>query len=234
MAPIMILLLGVAPVTAVGTDLWFAGITKSIGGLIHHAGGNADLRVAKWLWLGSIPFAVVTLALLNAEGSRQLSSGFVTQALGAVLVVTALATFFRQSLQGQGERLRVRSRKAFKRLQIPLTVIAGAILGVLVTLTSVGAGALCATVLVFLYPVRLKLKKVVGTDIVHAVPLTLVAGVGHLWMGNVDGRLLVSLLSGSIPGIIVSSLLVHNVNERTIRVALAAVLMIVGGRLAIG
>jgi uncharacterized membrane protein YfcA len=85
-----------------------------------------------------------------------------------------------------------------------------------------------------LYPVRLKLKKVVGTDIVHAVPLTLVAGVGHLWMGNVDGRLLVSLLSGSIPGIIVSSLLVHNVNERTIRVALATVLMIVGGRLAIG
>lgn len=234
MAPIMILLLGVSPVTAVGTDLWFAGITKSVGGAIHHAGGNADLRVVKWLCLGSIPFAVLTLLFLNAAVAQQIKQGMVAQALGAVLIVTALATIYRRSLQRYGDRLRANSHRAFKRLQIPLTIVAGAILGILVTLTSVGAGALCATVLVFLYPLRLKLNKVVGTDIIHAIPLTLIGGVGHLWMGNFDARLLVSLLSGSIPGIIVGSLLVHKVNERTMQVALASVLVVVGAKLVLG
>lgn len=234
MAPIMILLLGVAPVTAVGTDLWFAGITKSVGGAIHHSGGNADVRIVKWLCIGSIPFAALTLCLLNAAGAQQIKQGFVTQALGAVLVATAVATFCRRSLQRYGKRLRSKSREAFKRFQVPLTITAGAILGVLVTLTSVGAGALCATILVFLYPLRLKLNKVVGTDIVHAVPLTLTAGLGHLWMGNVDGKLLLSLLSGSIPGIIIASLLVHKVNELAIQLALAGVLVIVGTKLLLG
>lgn len=234
MAPIMILMLGVAPVTAVGTDLWFAGITKSVGGVIHHAGGNADLRVVRWLCLGSIPFAVLTLFFLNAAGAQEIKQGLVTQALGTVLIATAAATFYRRSLQRCGKRLQSKSREAFKRFQVPLTITAGAILGMLVTLTSVGAGALCATILVFLYPLRLKLNKVVGTDIVHAVPLTLTAGLGHFWMGNVDGVLLVSLLSGSIPGIIIASLLVHKVNELAIQLALAGVLLIVGAKLLLG
>jgi uncharacterized membrane protein YfcA len=233
MAPIMILLLGVAPVTAVGTDLWFAGITKSIGGLIHHAAGNADLRIVKRLCLGSIPFAVLTLLFLNYVGAGQIKQGTVTQALGAVLIVTAFATFFRRSLQRYGEQLRGNAQQAFKRFQLPMTIAAGAVLGVLVTLTSVGAGALCATILVFLYPFRLKLKKVVGTDILHAIPLTLIAGLGHLWLGTVDGPLLASLLTGSIPGIIIGSLLVHKVDERAIQVALGAVLAIVGARLLV-
>lgn len=231
MAPIMILLLGVSPVTAVGTDLWFAGITKTVGGVIHHAGGNADLRVIKWLCLGSIPLAILTLLFLNAAGAQRINQGLIIQALGTVLIITAIATFCRRSLQRYGVQLRLNSKEAFKRFQIPLTIAAGAILGVLVTLTSVGAGALCATILVFLYPLRLKLKKVVGTDIVHAIPLTIIAGLGHLWLGNVDGRLLLSLLTGSIPGIIAGSLLVHKVNERVIQHALAAVLIIVGGKL---
>jgi uncharacterized protein len=231
MAPIMILLLGVAPVTAVGTDLWFAGITKSVGGMIHHAGGNADLRVVKWLCLGSIPLAILTLLFLHAVGGQQIKQGLVSEALGAVLIATAVATLFRRSLQRYGEQLRLNSQEAFKRFQVPLTIGAGAILGILVTLTSVGAGALCATILVFLYPLRLRLKKVVGTDIVHAIPLTIIAGLGHLWLGNVDGRLLASLLIGSIPGIIIGSLLLHRVNERMIQVALAAVLIVVGTKL---
>ena len=107
-----------------------------------------------------------------------------------------------------------------------MTIAAGALLGVLVTLTSVGAGALCATILVFLYPLRLKLKKVVGTDILHAIPLTLTAGLGHLWLGNVDGLLLVSLLTGSIPGVILGSMLVHKVNDRFIQIGLAGVLVL--------
>lgn len=233
MAPIMILVLGVAPVTAVGTDLWFASITKAVGGAVHHSRGNADLRIVKWLCIGSIPFALLTLLVLSLLHAGQIKQGLVAQALGAVLVLTAVATMFRRRLHVFGRQLRLNSAIHFKSFQKPLTIAFGAVLGVLVTLTSVGAGAMCATVLVFLYPLRLKLNRVVGTDIVHAIPLTLVAGLGHLWLGNVDGWLLVSLLSGSIPGIIIASLLANKVNERVIQVALSAVLLVVGARLLV-
>jgi uncharacterized protein len=231
MAPIMILFLGIAPVTAVGTDLWFAAITKLVGGSIHHARGNADLRIVKWLCLGSIPLTIVTLFALSLSHHDQIKQGFISQALGAVIVLTAIATFCRKALHHYGDRLRRNRRVRFKKFQIPLTIVAGALLGVLVTLTSVGAGALCATILIFLYPLRLNMRKVVGTDILHAIPLTFVAGCGHLWLGNVDGNLLVSLLSGSIPGIVIGSNLVHKVNERVIQIALACVLVVVGVRL---
>lgn len=231
MAPIMILFLGVTPITAVGTDLWFAAITKLVGGSIHHSRGNADVRIVKWLCIGSIPLATATLIVLGLSHRDQIKQGFVTEALGAVIILTAVATLFRKSLHHYGERLRRNRKVKFKKFQVPLTVTAGALLGVLVTLTSVGAGALCATILIFLYPLRLDMRKVVGTDILHAIPLTFVAGIGHLWLGNVDGNLLVSLLSGSIPGIILGSSLVHRVNERFIQVALAMVLIVVGSKL---
>lgn len=231
MAPIMILFLGVAPVTAVGTDLWFAAITKAVGGTVHHRRGNADLRVVKWLCMGSIPAALVTVLGLSHFHGGQIKGGLVTELLGAVLLLTAAATIFRSKIRQIGRHLRLKRRIRFKELQFPLTVTAGAILGVLVTLTSVGAGALCATVLVFLFPVRLKVHQIVGTDIVHAIPLTLVAGLGHLWLGNVDGSLLISLLSGSIPGIVVASMATSKVSEQTIQTALSAVLLIVGLRL---
>jgi uncharacterized protein len=233
MAPIMILLLGVVPITAVGTDLWFAGITKMVGGSIHHNRGNADLRTVKWLCIGSIPLAAMTLFALSSTNQNQIKQGFVTEALGAVIILSAIATLYRKSLHRYSEQLRQNTRVPYKRFQIPLTIAAGALLGVLVTLTSVGAGALCATILIFLYPGRLSVRKVVGTDILHAVPLTFVAGIGHLWLGNVDGNLLVSLLSGSIPGIVIASNLVHKVNERIIQVALAGVLIFVGLRLVL-
>jgi uncharacterized membrane protein YfcA len=169
MAPILILLLGVAPVTAVGTDLWFAAITKTVGGSVHHARGNADLTIVKRLCIGSIPLAVLTLLVLSLTHTEHIDQGIVAQALGAVLVVTAIATFFRHRLKLYGEQLKRNSAVPFKAFQVPLTIAAGALLGVLVTLTSVGAGALCATILVFLYPGRLHLKKVVGTDILHAI-----------------------------------------------------------------
>jgi len=227
----MILILGVAPVTAVGTDLWFASITKAVGGAVHHSRGNADLRIVKWLCIGSIPFALLTVLVLGMFHAGQIKQGFVAQTLGAVLILTAVATMFRRRLHYLGKQLRVNSAIHFKAFQIPLTVFFGAVLGVLVTLTSVGAGAMCAAVLVFLYPMRLKLNRVVGTDIVHAIPLTLVAGLGHLWLGNVDGWLLLSLLSGSIPGIILASMLAHKADERVIQIALSGVLLVVGARL---
>jgi len=131
-------------------------------------------------------------------------------------------------IQRAAARVTPAGRIAYKRVQPGLTVVAGAVLGVLVSLTSVGAGALGATLLLALYPRRMTPARLVGTDIVHAVPLTLVAGIGHLWMGNVDGLLLVSLLVGSIPGILIGSFLATRVSGNVIRPFLALVLVASG------
>lgn len=234
MAPVLILLFGVAPTTAVGTDLWFAGVTKSVGGAIHHAKNNADLKVVARLMAGSIPAAIATLVVLNAMHWGQVKQGWLPLTLGVVLFATAVATFARPSLNrwvANQAATRTLPLRRLRPLQLALTIFAGAVLGVLVTLTSVGAGALGATLLVFLYPGRLNAKQIVGTDIVHAIPLTLVAGMGHLVIGSVDGLLLLNLLIGSIPGIVIASLLVHRVSERLVRFALSVVLVLVAARL---
>jgi uncharacterized membrane protein YfcA len=232
MAPLLILVFGVAPTTAVGTDLWFACATKTVGGAIHSAKNNADFRVVGRLMLGSMPAAIATLLVLNAMHWSQVKQGWLLITLGLVLVATAVATIVRPALHRW-----IMARGGAdgflgpNRLQLPMTILAGAVLGVLVTITSVGAGALGATLLVFLYPVRLDTKQIVGTDIVHAIPLTLVAGIGHLLIGSVDVHLLLNLLIGSIPGIIVGSLLVHFVSDKLVRFALSIVLVLTGVRL---
>jgi hypothetical protein len=234
MAPILILIFGVSPATAVGTDLWFAGITKSVGGAIHHAKQCADWEVVRRLAVGSVPAAVITLAVLHALDWTQVKQGWLPVALGLVLLATAVATMARPRLHRYILDRQRRGRSAGAvAWQAPLTVAAGAILGVLVTLTSIGAGALGATLLVFLYPVRLSTKQIVGTDIVHAVPLTLVAGIGHLFIGSVDGWLLLNLLVGSIPGIIIGSLLVHRISDTVVRMGLALILVFAGARLVV-
>lgn len=230
MAPLLILIFGVAPTTAIGTDLWFAGTTKTVGGAIHSAKNNANLRIVGRLMVGSIPTAIATLVVMNAMHWDQVRNGWLPITLGLVLLATAVATIARPSLH-RWVLANVKENGLARWLQLPLTILAGAILGVLVTITSVGAGALGATMLIFLYPMRLNSKQVVGTDIVHAIPLTFVAGIGHLLIGSVDGHLLVNLLIGSIPGIIIGSLLVHKVSEKLIRFALSGVLIIAGARL---
>ena len=231
MAPVLILIFGVAPTTAIGTDLWFAGTTKTVGGAIHSAKNNADLRIVGRLMIGSIPAAIVTLAVMNAMHWDQVRSGWLPITLGLVLVATAVATIARPTIHRWVLARADREDGPAHGLQLPLTILTGALLGVLVTITSVGAGALGATLLIFLYPLRLNSKQVVGTDIVHAIPLTFVAGIGHLLIGSVDGHLLVNLLIGSIPGIIIGSLLVHRVSEKLVRLTLSAVLVLAGTRL---
>lgn len=231
MAPLMILLLGVAPTTAVGTDLWFAGITKMVGGSIHHSQGHADWQVVRRLAWGSLPAAILTLWFLSTTDTHQLKSGFVVQALGAVLVLTAFVTLMHSRIYVAAAGLEGDRIESYRRFLPGLTVLAGAILGVVVTLTSVGAGAIGATLLVTLYPLRMTPKKVVGTDIVHAVPLTLLAGIGHFWMGNVNFKLLVTLLAGSIPGIIIGARLTRYLNTTFMRIALAGMLFFSGARL---
>lgn len=231
MTPILVLLFGVSPAAAVGTDLWFAAITKLVGGVVHHNKGTVDWEVFRRLCWGSIPASIATLAWLHFSGSSKLQSSVLMSALGVVLLLTAVAMVFKKRTQAYGLKVRALAPEGFKRAQPGMTVVAGAILGLLVTLTSIGAGALGAVMLVYLYPRRMKPARLVGTDIVHAIPLTIVAGTGHLMMGNVNLPLLGYLLLGSIPGIVVGSMVGSKLPENALRMAIAALLVIAGVKL---
>jgi uncharacterized protein len=231
MTPILVLLFGVAPSAAIGTDLWFAALTKIVGGTVHHKQGRVDKEVLKLLCMGSLPAAITTLVWLHTGEGSKVQNALLLNALGVVLLLTALAMLFKKRAQAFGQRLRTVSPLDFKQWQPALTVLAGVILGVLVTLTSIGAGALGTVMLVYLYPFRMTPTRLVGTDIVHAIPLTIVAGTGHLLLGNVNLLLLGQLLLGSVPGIVVGSLLAGKLPERGLRVAIAAVLVLAAFKL---
>jgi uncharacterized membrane protein YfcA len=230
MTPLLILLFGIHPVAAVGTDLLYAAVTKSVGTLVHGFTHTVDWRVVRRLATGSVPMAILTLVVLSFfDLSGAPAARLTSRALGAALLVTALALVFRAALLAyfgtHFPDLRLRRTGA-------LTVVTGGILGVLVSISSVGAGAIGVIALVILYP-RLSTPRIVGSDIAHAVPLTLIAGTGHWILGSVDTVILGSLLTGSIPGIVVGSWMAIRVPERVLRLALAAVLFIAGGRLVI-
>lgn len=228
MTPIMVLLFGVAPATAVGTDLWFAAITKMVGGWVHGKKGTIDWEVLRRMFYGSIPAALLTLLWLHWSGVHKSQSSLIVHVLGGVLILTSFASVFRPRFQAFGERLRKGRPIEFKSVQAPATVICGAILGFLVTFTSIGAGALGAVMLLYLYPLRMTPMRLVGTDIVHAIPLTVLAGTGHLLMGNVNFSLLGTLLIGSIPGILIGSLASTYAPEKFLRTMISIVLVAVG------
>ncbi len=230
MSPILILLFGVAPATAVGTDLWFAAVTKTVGGAIHHRHDNADWQVARRLWLGSIPATLATLWWLWSHHRAAEKGGMIVTVLGVALVLSAAFTPFRARLVARAARS---EGGGLPRWQPALTVAAGALLGALITLTSVGAGALGASLLLLLYPVRLTPKRLVGTDILHAVPVALIGGIGHAMIGNIDLALLGALLAGSVPGVAIGSTLAARVSDRVVTPALALVLLVVGVRLLV-
>ncbi len=226
MAPILILLFGINPAVAVGTDLWFAAITKAVGGSVHHRLGSVDWRLVRRLATGSIPAAVLTLIWLWLFEGGRMESALLMRLLGAALLLTAVLMLLKPRIRPALAVLRAKMGQNVRRQQLALTVLGAAAIGVLVTLTSVGAGALVAVMLAMLYPLRLGTKTIVGTDIMHAVPLTLVAAGGHAALGNFDGWLLASLLLGSIPGIVVGSLVSGKVNEDWVRYALSAMLVV--------
>ena len=231
MTPILVLLFGTAPAVAVGTDLWFAAITKMAGGAMHHRRGGVDWQVVRRLSLGSLPTAVATLLWLHFSGAGRVTHGWLMTSLGGVLLLTSLAMLFKQRMHAYAQSLRTETPQAFRRAQPALTVAAGAILGLLVTLTSVGAGALGTVMLVYLYPRRMTPARLVGTDITHAVPLTVVAGTGHLLLGNVNLALLGLLLLGSLPGVLLGSHFSTKAPEGLLRMAIAAILALVGIKL---
>ena len=229
MTPLLVLFFGIAPATAVGTDLLYAAITKMGGVWVHGRRSNVDWKIVGLLALGSLPSSLITVWVLKrfAVEAAQFNS-LITTTLGIALILTALVLIFRDRLQKfvkhhVGELWH-------ERHPVPATVATGLLLGVLVTISSVGAGALGVAALTFLYP-RLAAVKIVGTDIAHAVPLTAVAGLGHMALGTVDLTLLGSLLLGSLPGIYLGSHVGVRIQERTLRQVLASMLVLIGGRL---
>jgi uncharacterized protein len=226
MTPILILLFGIHPVTAVGTDLLYAAATKSAGTLVHGLHGAIAWRVVARLAAGSVPMTALTLFTLSRFPPYS-AAGLINAVLGTALFATAAALIFRRRLVALyathiGE-LDLRHTRA-------LTIATGAIIGILVSISSVGAGAIGATALILLYP-RLSMARIVAIDIAHAVPLTLAAGIGHWMMGTIDWRLLGALLLGSLPGIALGSHVATRVPDTVLRIALAVTLAIVGGRL---
>ena len=228
MTPILVLIFGLAPQIAVGTDLVFAAATKSVGVVVHGFHGTIDWNVFRRLSYGSLPAALVTVSFLYQNNLPVMNQDLIIHVVGLAIVVTSVGLLFRPTIYRLSRNPRIDESTAFNRLQGPFTVLAGAILGVMVTLTSIGAGTLGATFLVFLYPLRMKPATLVGTDIAHAIPLALVAGAGHLAIGNVDFTLLQNLLIGSIPGIILGSLISTRTPDHLIRYALAIILLLVG------
>lgn len=226
MTPILLIVFGIAPTTAVATDLWFAALTKLAGARIYHEAGQVDWQIAKRLWAGSLPVALLVV-LIVSMGNPVTKLEWLTKVIGIVVFMTALGLLLAPRLQAMAKGKRLDSPKSFKALQPKLTIVAGAILGISVALTSIGAGALGSVMMIYLYPLRMTPHRLVATDLVHAIPLAVVAGLGYLVAGMVDWKMLLSLLAGSIPAIIIGSLLSGKIPGRWIQVALAIVLIAV-------
>ncbi len=231
MTPILLLIFGVAPATAVGTDLWFAAFTKIAATRIHHGHDLIDWQVVKRLWVGSLTFSGMTLVFLKWHPLQAGGFHSLKLAITGAVLVTAVGLMFQTRLHEWGRRLRLNDAERFKSWQAPLTILAGAVLGVLVTLTSVGAGAIGVVFMVHLYPLRLTPARLVATDIVHAIPLAIFAGLGHLYVGNVNFVLLGNLLCGSIPAVIVGALLSSRLPQPLLRWLLVCVLLMVSLKL---
>lgn len=231
MTPLLVILFNVHPATAVGTDLLYAAITKSAGTAVHSRNKTVNWNIVGTLALGSIPAALITLYLMSGIDRKSLGAvSFLTNALGWMLFLTAFLLLLRRQIVDWVANYRRHHKPVEPRTIVIGTFVLGLLLGILVTLTSVGAGALGVTALLMLYP-RLEIRDVVGSDIVHAVPLTLVGGLGYWAIGEIDWAMLISLLIGSIPGIIIGSQVAPKMPDRVIRPILACTLALVALKL---
>jgi hypothetical protein len=230
MTPLLILLFGIHPATAVGTDLLYAAATKSAGTLVHGLNRNIDWRIVGRLAVGSVPMTALTLLALSGFGIYSgAARGLITGVLSGALAATAAVLIFRKGIL---VFFAAHVGELSPRRTTGLTMLLGAALGVLVSISSVGAGALGVTAIILLYP-RLPTARIVGSDIAHAVPLTLVAGLAHWALGSIDWNLLGSLLAGSLPGIVIGSYFSVRVPDTVLRFTLAMTLLLVAGKLAL-
>lgn len=235
MTPIL-LAFGFSPAIAIGTDLLYASITKSGGVITHARQRTVEWKVVALLCASSIPASLVTtLALRHLQNSGFDYSSILTRTLGIMLVITSLVLFFRTFLIRERHHLADShsSIGEFERRHAGwLTFMIGIVLGVMVTLSSVGAGAFGATALMLLYP-RMPMIRVIGTDLAYAVPLTAVAGLGHMQLGHVDYWLLLSLIAGSLPCIWLGTRVANLVPEKIMQRVMASILLILGIRYAL-
>lgn len=250
MTPLLTLVFNVPAQIAVGTDLLFASLTKASGAVAHARRGSVNWSITGWLVAGSLPAALATLGAVHVlKPDAAAFAEVVKRTLGAALFLTAGALVFRAQIQALGRRFagggqRVTAFAAAtgsgsvqvteERVARPLpTIVIGAVIGTLVTLTSVGAGVIGVVALFFLYPL-LPARQIVGSDIAHAVPLTLVAGLGHVSLGNVNWSMLGMLLIGSLPAIHLGAAVAHRLPERALRIALSTMLIGIGAKLLLG
>jgi hypothetical protein len=231
MTPLLVILFGFHPATAVGTDLLYASVTKTVGTAVHGKQKTVDWRIVTRLAIGSVPASALTLFVMSRIGTMSGSATTVLNLLlGAALLLTSISVFFRPwILSWAGHHIHAMEERRLRRWTIAL----GVTLGVLVSVTSVGAGALGTTALLILYP-RLPVARIAASDIAHAVPLTLIAGLGHWWMGSVDFGLMLALLAGSIPGIVIGSLFSNRTSDAVLRPILALTLLVVALRMLAG
>jgi uncharacterized protein len=224
MTPLLLTVFKLSPATAIGTDLWFACITKTAGSASHHQAGQVDWRVVRRLLAGSIPATLATIASMHMTGVTKGWAAALTFSLGIALLLTAATVAYKRVWLALGLRL----ERWLPEGRMPaVTVACGAVLGVVVSLSSIGAGAIGATLILLLYP-HLEPRRIVGTDIAHAVPLTLVAGLGHATLGHIDWTLLGALLIGSLPGIWIGAQLTRRMPESLVRTLLCFALVTAG------
>jgi uncharacterized membrane protein YfcA len=229
MTPLLTLLFGVSPSVAVGTDLAFASITKAAGTATHRLRGTVRWDIVRLLCYGALPAAVLATFALKHFGALDKQIGqLIRYCIAGSVMLTVVAILFRGKMLAW--MLAHPERQLQGRALEVATIVAGAVLGSLVTISSIGAGAVGATLLVLMYP-RLTPAEVAGTDIAYAVPLTAIAALGHWWLGSINWMLLLTLLIGSVPGITVGSWFARSVPERVLRGVLAAVLVSVAAKL---
>lgn len=228
----LLLLFGFPTHIAIGTDLIYASVTKAGGVITHHRQLTVDWVVVRRLATGSLPASLLTIGVLSwLFQDPDQYRGILLSTLGVMLILTSAVLLLRRRLQRWHERVGGTPSPWLDRNRPGVTVFAGALLGICVTLSSVGAGAFGAAVLFLLYP-ALSSVRVVGTDLAHAVPLTLIAGLGHWHLGHIDWALLGSLLIGSLPAIHLGSRLAKQVPDRILQSGLASILMLIGVKYA--
>jgi uncharacterized membrane protein YfcA len=222
MTPLLTLLFGVSPTVAVGTDLAFASATKTAGTLAHRVGGTVRWEIVRHLCIGALPAALIATLALKYYGALDQRIGQVIRySIAVSVLLTVVALIFRARMQAW---IIAHPEKQLQGAPLAAaTVVVGALLGTLVTISSIGAGAVGATILVLLYP-RLSPAEIAGTDIAYAVPLTAIAAAGHWYLGSINWDLLVTLLVGSVPGITIGSLAARAVPEKFLRGLLATTL----------
>jgi uncharacterized membrane protein YfcA len=228
MTPILILFYGINPAIAVGTDLLYASISKSFGVLLHGRNGSLDWRIVGWLSVGSVPATLLTLFLLHSFAKGPQLDGLIKLTLAIAIIVTATFALFQEQflrLLKRGNRDGLRQLR--ERGQIPLTVLSGALVGALVTISSVGAGVIGMMLLLLLYPRHAPIK-LVGSDLAHAVLITAIAGIGHVSLGTVDYSMLGYLLLGAFPGIWLGTKIGFNLPERPLKRLIAGFLVFIG------